>query len=359
MRLAVIAAAAALAMTLAGPAAASFGPRLDVSVPNTLGTTGKTTIHFTVGSTDDTTARLVLYAPTRFSVNPGTPGTTIGTAKATVRVADLGGATIPVDGAIEVRDPTGVAVIGTTPVPLSMLALSCTGTTTHAAYWVVKVSAQGQTVELAAFLDATAGPEASLGSSKLTLCFPPDGVPAGTPGRSPLGIKLVEAKLTFPETFTTSSAAGNWPWWSIWTPYAPGLGTANPNGAVSAVSVTAVPVTLSLKGTYARARKSAVLTGRFVNGGYPAGSKLPLYAGPSKRTLVRSGSTEAMNRASVFRVLRRMARTTYYQVRYATPPVDAPGSCVFAQQLGAPRCVSSTWGGFAVMSNILKVSFKK
>jgi hypothetical protein len=356
-RLVVFAAAATLAMTVAGPAAASFAPRLDVSVPNTLGTTGKTTIHFTVGSTDDTTARLVLYAPTRFSVSPGTPGTTIGTAKATVRVGDFGGATAPVDGTIEVRDPTGVAVIGTTPVPLSLLALSCTGTTAHAAYWVVKVSAQGQTVELATFLDAITGPEASLWSSKLTLCFPPDDVPSGTPGRSPLGIKLVDAKLTFPSTFTNAATRGAYLWSSIWTPYTPALGTANVAGAVSALSMNFLPVALSLSGKYDKARKSALLSGRF---SVLADTKLPLYSGRSRTTLKRSGSTTATTDNGTFAATRKMARTTYYQVRFATPAVENSGICeTFAPPLGLPKCVNSTIGAFAVASPIVRVTFRK
>jgi hypothetical protein len=357
-RCAVVAATAVAAATLAGPALASYTPHLDVSAPNTLGTTGKTTIHFAVGAGDKTTARLVLYVPNPFSVKPGSPGSTIGTAKAKVRVGDLGGAILPVDGTIEVRDPTGVAVIGSTPVPLSMLAIMCTGTATHVAYWVVKASAQGQTVEYATFLDTTSGAETSLGSAKLTICFPADDVPAGTPGRSPLGIKLVEAALTFAGTFTTPTTTGNWLWVSIWTPYVAGVGTADPTAAVSAASVTQVPVTLSLRGAYAPARRSAELAGSFVNGGYPNG-KLPLYAGTSRTALKRAGSTEAMTRRSTFRAVRRISRTTYFQVRYATPSVDAPQFCEVAEVFGAPTCVSATWGRFAVASPIVRVTFRK
>ena len=166
-------------------------------MPNGLGASGKVKIHTAVGPTDDTTARLVVYSPVRFAVNGGTAGSVIGTVEARVRAGDLGGAIVPVPGEIEVRAPTGTALVSGVPVPLAQLAMQCTGTTTHTAYWVFKLTAAGNALELAAFFDLTTGAEQALGTSKITFCLPPDDVPAGTPGRSPLGIKLVDAVLTF------------------------------------------------------------------------------------------------------------------------------------------------------------------
>ena len=242
-RLAIIGGASALALALSAPALAAFTPRLDVSVPNGLGASGKVTIHTAVGPTDDTTARLVVYSPIRFTANGGTVGSVIGTADARVRAGDLGGAIVPVPGEIEVRAPTGTALVSGVPIPLAQLAIGCTGTTTHTAYWVFKLTAAGNALELAAFFDMTAGAEQALGTSKITFCLPPDDVPAGTPGRSPLGIKLVDAVLTFNAgVFTNPTTAGQYLWASIWTPYNPGVGTANAAGTVSAVSATPLPI---------------------------------------------------------------------------------------------------------------------
>ena len=156
-RLAIIGGASTLALALAAPALAAFTPRLDVSVPNGLNASGQVKIHTAVGATDDTTARLVIYSPVRFTVNGGAVGSVIGTADARVRAGDLGGAIVPVPGDIEVRAPTGTALVSGVPVPLAQLATTCTGTTTHTAYWVFKLTAAGNALELAAFFDLTTG----------------------------------------------------------------------------------------------------------------------------------------------------------------------------------------------------------
>ena len=281
-RLAIIGGSSALALAIAAPAFAAYTPRLDVSVPNGLGASGRVKVHLAVGPTDDTTARLVVYS--RFASNGGTPGLIIGTVDARVRAGDLGGAIVPVPGEIDVRPASGTALVNGVPIPLSQLALSCTGTTTHTAYWVFRLTAAGNALELAAFFDMTTGAEQALGTSKITFCLPPDDVPAGTPGRSPLGIKLVDAVLTFNAgIFTNPSTAGQYLWTSIWTPYNPGIGTANVAGTVSAVSATPLPVALTLKGTYSKARKSAALAGRIcIAGQFQAGVRLPLFAGPTR-----------------------------------------------------------------------------
>ncbi len=361
-RLAIIGGASTLALALAAPALAAFTPRLDVMVPNSLNAAGAVRIHTSVGATDETTARLVIYTPVRFGANGGTVGSVIGTADARVRAGDLGGAIVPVPGDIEVRAPTGTALVSGVAVPLAQLAQSCTGTTTHTAYWVFKLTAAGNALELAAFFDLTTGAEQALGTSKITFCLPPDDVPAGTSGRSPLGIKLVDAVLTFNRgIFTNPSSAGVYLWASIWTPYNPGVGTPNAAGTVSAISATALPITLSLKGTYRKATKSATMTGRAsIAGQFVAGVKLPIFAGASRTALKRSGSTNATKASGAFTAVKRMVRTTYYQVRLAIPSVDSPELCAAVPaNLGLPRCATASVGGFAVLSNILKVTFRR
>jgi hypothetical protein len=359
-RLAIIGGSAALAMALSGTALAAYTPKLDVSVPNSLGAGGKTVVHFSVGPTDDTTARLVAYAPKGFTANPGTPGTTIGTVDAKVRAGDLGGAIVPVPGTIDVRDASGTALIGGVPVPLSTLAVGCTGTATHTAFWVLKLNAAGSSLELASFFDQTTGAEAALGSSKLTFCLPPDDVPPGTPGRSPLGIKLVDALLTFTNTYTNAASTGTYLWSSIWTPYNPGVGTANVAGTVTAVSVTPLPIALTLKGSFNKKTKSAALAGKItIAGEFVKGVKLPLFSGAKQAGLKQTGSTGGTTATGVFAAVKKMVKTTYYQVRFGIPAVDSPSLCAALPAVGLPKCVSASVGGFSVLSNIVKVTFKK
>ena len=363
-RLAIIGGASALALALSAPALAAFTPQLDVSVPNGLGANGKVRVHTAVAPTDDTTARLVIYSPVRFTATGGTVGTVIGTVDARVRAGDLGGAIVPVPGEIDVRSPSGTALVSGVQIPLAQLALQCTGTTTHTAYWVFKLTAAGNALELAAFFDLTAGAEQALGTSKITFCLPPDDIPAGTPGRSPLGIKLVDAVLTFNAgIFTNPATAGLYMWASIWTPYNPLVGTANAAGTVTAISVNPLPVTLTLSGKFDKKRKSAVLAGKAgLAGQFTNGVKLPLFAGAKAAPagLKRSGSTNATKATGAFTAIKRMVRTTYYQVRLAIPAVLTPELCgAIPAGLPLPRCVTATVGAFAVASKVVKVTFRK
>ena len=360
-RLAIIGGASALALAVSAPALAAYTPSIDVSVPNALGASGKVRVHLAVAPTDETTARLVVYSPISFTANGGTIGSVIGTAEARVRAGDLGGAIVPVPGEIEVRAPTGTALISGVQVPLSQLALLCTGTTTHTAYWVFKLTAAGNALELAAFFDLTTGAEAALGTSKITFCLPPDDVPAGTPGRSPLGIKLVDAVLTFNAgIYTNPAAVGAYMWASIWTPYNPGVGTANAAGTVSAISINPLPVTLALSGKFDKKRKSAVLAGKITLAGvFASGLKLPLFAGAKPSALKRSGSTNATKESGAFTAIKKMAKTTYYQVRLAIPAVSSVDFCAGVPAGTLPRCVSATVGAFSILSKIVKVTFRK
>lgn len=360
-RFAIIGGATITALALSAPAFAAFTPRLDVSVPNGLGATGQVKVHLAVGPTDETTARLVAYAPIQFRANPGSPGATIGTADIRVLAADLGGAIVPIEGTIEVRAATGTAIVSGVPVPLTQLALACTGTATHTAFWIIKLSVAGTAVEFPAYFDVTAGAEQALGSSKVTFCGQPNDVPQGTPGRAPFGIKLVDTTLTFNRgVFRNPSAGGAYIWASIWTPYNPGVGTPNATGTVSAVSVTPLPVSLTLRGTFSKPRKSAMLAGRIsASGVFQAGVRLPLFSGAKRTGLRRSGATNGTRANGAFTAVKKMVRTTFYQVRFAIPAVDQPQICAALPPVGLPRCVTSTVGGFSALSNIVKVTFRR
>ena len=67
----------------------------------------------------------------------------------------------------------------------------------------------------------------------------------------------------------------------------------------------------------------------------------------------------ATTAAGVFAAVKRMVRTTYYQVRFAIPAVDTPESLPLLPAVGLPKCVSASLGSFAVLSSIVKVTFKK
>ena len=149
-------------------------------------------------------------------------------------------------------------------------------------------------------------------------------------------------------------------WSSIWTPYNPGVGTANAAGTVTAVSLTPLPIALTLKGSFDKKKKSAALAGKIsIAGQFVKGVKLPLFSGPKKTGLKQTGSTGSTTAAGVFAAVKKMVKTTYYQVRFGIPAVDSPTLCAALPAVGLPKCVSASVGGFSVLSNIVKVTFKK
>jgi hypothetical protein len=357
IRLASVGGAVFVAMALAAPALAAYVPKIDATVPNSLGASGHTIIHVAVGAADDSTARVVVYAPLGFTVAPGSPGQTIGSVDAKVRAIDLGGGIVPVTGSIETRAATGTALVNGIPVPLSQLAAQCTGLGVHTAFWVFKLSAGGSTIEFPAFWDTTTGAETAVGSGKVTFCGQPDDVPIGTPNRAPLGIKLVDAVLNFNKVFKNPTSAGVYSWTSIWTPYFPGTGAFNAAGTVTALGLNGLPVTSTLKGRYDKKKRIARLAGKVSAAGrFQAGVKLPLYAGKNKAKMKRTALTSPTTAAGAYTATKRIAGATFFQMRFAAPEVDYTSQGCAALPATLPKCASATVGAFTAWSPIVKVT---
>jgi hypothetical protein len=87
--------------------------------------------------------------------------------------------------------------------------VACTGTATHTAFWILNLSASGQTLQVPAFIDdiPLTNPLSSTANTRIQICLPPPDVPAGTPGRAALGAKVVSATLNLTDVF---SAAPGW-----------------------------------------------------------------------------------------------------------------------------------------------------
>jgi hypothetical protein len=356
-RLASVGGALVAAMALAGPALAAYAPKIDATVPNSLGATGHTIIHVSVAPANDSTARVVVYSPLGFTVSPGTPGTSIGTVDAKVRALDLGGAIVPVTGTIEVRAATGTALVNGVPVPLTTLAALCTGLGEHTSYWVFKLSASGTNIEFPAFWDTTTGAEAAVGSGKVTFCGQPDDVPIGTPNRAPLGIKLVDAVLNFNKVFTNGRTAGVYNWTSIWTPYTPGTGAFNAAGTVTALGLNGLPVRSTLKGRYDKKTRLAKFAGKVSAAGrFQAGVKLPLFAGKNKAKMKRTTLTGPTTAAGAYTATKRIAGATFFQMRFAAPAVDYTAQGCAGLPAALPKCASATVGAFTAWSNVVKVT---
>ena len=233
----VLAATTALAgLALAGSALASYGPKLTVSSKDV---GGDVRLGVVVPNTDAPTARVSIYVPAAYTVSAAAPGK-LGDVTATASAADLGGAVLPLTGELDAVVPDATTATA---------AQQCG--VTPAQTWNLKLTAAGQTLNIPMFVLATAGPEQSVGATKLVVCLPPPDVPVGTPGRATFGAKLLSA------TFTSSAikeptSAGDARWTSLWTPYNPGVGTVNAAGSVEAQSIRHLPVILHFKSTRKR-----------------------------------------------------------------------------------------------------------
>jgi hypothetical protein len=231
----VVAALASLAF--AGSALASFAPKLVVSSATD---GGPVRLGVVAANTDDPTAKVSIYVPTGFTVGTPAAGTKLGNVTATAAAADLGGAVLPLTGELDAIAPTA-----TTAAQAQACGIAAAQT------WDLHLTAAGQTLDIPLFVVPTAGPEASLGTTKLVVCLPPPDVPAGTPGRATFGAKLLSATFTA-SAITEPTTAGAYRWTSLWTPYNPGKGTPNAAASVEAQSLRNVPTTLHFN--YVRTR---------------------------------------------------------------------------------------------------------
>ena len=145
---------------------------------------------------DDPVAALTFFVPVDYAALLAQPeGEVVGTITATAVAADLGNATLALKGDIIAASATTTISSAGATVALGTAAVACTGTATHGAYWVLNLSAAGQTLQVPAYVDDVplTIPLSSIANNTITFCLPPPDVPAGTPGRASLGAKLVSA----------------------------------------------------------------------------------------------------------------------------------------------------------------------
>ena len=223
IRLALFAGAALSALGFASSAFASFSPKLVVS--SSPG--GATRVGVVVNNADDPTARVQIYIPAGYQIATPTPGTKLGPVTATAAAADLGGAVLPLTGALDASDANATA------------AAQCG--VTAAQTWDLHLTAAGQTLDIPLYVVASSAPEAAAGfPTKLVVCLPPPDVPVGTPGRATFGAKLLSAQFDA-SAITDPVATGDYRWTSLWTPYNPGKGTPNAAGTVETQSIRHIP----------------------------------------------------------------------------------------------------------------------
>jgi hypothetical protein len=250
-----------VALAAAVPAFAAINPTLDATTQ-----ASGTTIGYAQGANDDPPAQITFYVAAGYAALLAQPeGEKVGTVMGVASAADLGGAKLELSGDITAAIATTPVVVGGQSAPVSAYSVQCTGTATHTAFWILSLSASGQTLQVPAFVDdiPLTNPLSNTANTRIVICLPPPDVPAGTPGRAALGAKVISATLNLTDVF---SAAPSWYLWHvIVTPYNAGKGTPNVAGTLSAQSFDRTPqeVTLAAK---AGDGKKANVTGRVTAG---------------------------------------------------------------------------------------------
>jgi len=338
-KLTVSAAVAALALAFSGSALAAYVPKLVVSQAGT-----KTTIHVTIAKEDDATSRLVIYSPAAAPATlTQTPGTPIGSVTAQVNAKAISpDAILPLTGIVQVADGTAAA--------LQQAAMLCTGTATHAATWVLVLTAAGQTLQVPAWIDPTSGTETAFGAGKLTVCLPSPDVPQSAGGAA-FGAKLLDVNFSVDGIFGPSTAPiAIWP--SVFTPYVPGTATANPAGTVLALGVESLP-TLTLAAKVAKAGRTTI-SGRISAAGIGApGITVTIRDGAKKLTSKKTGAT------GTFSAVVKLKKGTHsLRATAAATDTDVTAQGCAAAPAGAPTCVSATAAGVALNSKAIRVRIK-
>ena len=247
-------------------------------------------------------------------------------------------AILPLTGIVVVGDPASAT--------LAAAATACTGTTTHAATWLLVLTAAGQTLNVPAFIDATTGTEAAFGAGKLTVCLPSPDVPEAA-GGAKFGSKLLDVDFTVTGVFAPSTAPiTTWP--SVFTPYVPGTATPNPAGTVTAIGIAAVPTfTFSVRPSAA----GITFSGKVTAGGVPAaGQPISIYDG-SRR--IASTKTGASGSFAVRGKLKKGAHTLRAKLTATDTDVTAQGCALVPA--GGPPCVSATAAGGTLFSKSIRI----
>jgi hypothetical protein len=370
---ALLGACAALAtLAFAGTALASYAPKLVVSSTGGAGLGGPARIGVLVGSSDDPTAKTTIYVPTGYTVATPAPGTDLGKVTATAAAADLGGAVLPLTGELDAIAPN----------PTTTAAAQACGVTPTQT-WDLHLSAAGQTLDIPLFVVAPLAPETALGYvDKLVVCLPPPDVPVGTPGRSVFGAKLLSATFTA-SAVTQPTAAGDYRWTSLFTPYTPNTGKANAAGSVEVQSLRHLPVKVgvtvtrkrvvthkTVKVKRKRVKRTIVSTAvRFTTSvtenGSPAGNARVTVTSRGKKLGAKGFTLTGLTSATL--AVTALVDSDSGSVPTGTPsaPTDlffhdlGSGGCVPTVLFQGLPCIDATLGGETAKASVRVVAYRK
>lgn len=317
-------------LALAGIASAAYTtPKLSVLYSGNV-----TRIVASASVNDDSTARAAIYVPAGTSL-PGalTPGTKVGTVNAQVSALALGGALLPLTGDINVAPPGAVPAASQT---------ACIGAEVPSATLLLVLQAAGQTINLPAYLIATAGAETALGPAKLVFCLAPPDIPVASGGAT-FGAKFLSADMSLTSIF---GAVGSGAWVGIWTPWQAGNGQINAAATVASPALIA-PGAVTLTGRKVKGQR--VVAGRLTQGGAGFASRVQIWGAVGKASFKLLKSVTSTGTGAFTYTVPKASKATSFQARVVAAGRTSAGACATLTTLPAP-CVNATLNGFTARS---------
>lgn len=340
LRVLVVSAVGVSALALAGSALAAFTtPKLSIT-----NTAAGLTVGYTQVKDDDALNRLTIYMPTGYAASlAAAPGSTVGSVTSVVQANAISAdALVPLNGTIRVDSPTAA----THNEPLDV---ACRGGVAANAVWVLVLQSPTGPLEVPVYVIAiTSGPEAAFASGKLVLCLPSPYIPTSAGGAA-LGAKVINAQMTIQGVFTAPTAAGEYRWRGIATPYTVGSGAPNAVGTVELQATQAVPggrVSIASR----RRGKTVTISGRVTSGGSSvAGAPVQIFRGARVVKTVRTSASGAYSYTV------RLRRGGYTFSARATVPARDLGAAGCATAISAAPCIDATASGFRAQSAVVRV----
>lgn len=325
------------ALALAGPAAAAYTPRLVVTgTAQGLGASGALTFALGTTTTDDATAKVVLYIPLGYGLSLGqVAGTPLGKAQAQAISRTLGGSLLPLAGDVVADDPAKYAGNACAPGP-------------HQGVWLLRLNGVGQTIQLPFYVDqVTSGAEAAFASWRIQACLPSPDVPESQ-GGAKLGAKLTSVRFSIGAIFTNPAAPGSYVWRSALTPYAAASGAVDAGRAVEARSTVSLPGLLVLTAVLNQRTGIVTLRSALTEAGAPvARQKVRLLMGTTSRKAKVFGTAVTSARGTLVSTIRLAEKRTRYFSAYVNVATRDDGAAGCSGASIAPGgCVSATRGAF-------------
>jgi hypothetical protein len=342
LRLVLLLGCALVALAVAGSALAAYTtPRLIIKNPSErLSAATALTIRVEQTKEDDATFRLAIFIPQGYATSlVPQEGQTLGTVKAQAQAN-----AISPDAILELTGSIKGDTYSAAKYPVGQ---ACVGAATIDAVYRIELTAAGQTLIVPMYVTAIAsGPLATLFSGQLVACLPSPYVPP-TAGGAAFGAKLINAELTFTGTFTNPTAAGDYRWSSVWTPYTVGTPTPNAPGTVETQSIDRLAAQLTQR---AQVRgRSVTLSGSLLeNASAVPRARIQLLLGRTPAGVKAAGSATTNGRGAFTATLRNRAKGLWY-ARARVTVGDRAAPCV--QRFEPVPCLAANVGGFSVVSN--------